>query len=87
MTMLQRTTNAAERVIARKNEEIKWLRSRIDDTIALIKRMNNESSCGEFNEIHLDDIIAKLITGTSCYENTRDSKELKNLNYLYSEEK
>lgn len=86
MTMLKKTIISAERIINNKNEEIKMLKSRIEDTIALIKLMNNESSCGEFNEIHLDDIIAKLITGTSCYENTRDSKELKNLNYLYSSE-
>ena len=84
---MNKTIMTAEDIIDNKNEEIKMLKSRIEDTIALIKLMNDESSCGEFNEIHLDDIIAKLMTGTSCYENKRDSKELKNLNYLYSEEK
>ena len=38
----------------------------------------------QFTEIHLDDIIAKLKTGTSCYENTRDAKELLDLKYLES---
>ena len=76
-----------EDIINNKNEEIKMLKSRIEDTIALIKLMNDESSCSEFSDIHLDDIIAKLTTGTSCYENTRDSKELLHLIYLDSEEK
>ena len=44
-------------IINNKNEEIKMLKSRIEDTIALIKRMNDESSCSEFNDIHLDDIL------------------------------
>lgn len=84
---MNKTIMTAEDIIDNKNEEIKMLKSRIEDTIALIKLMNDESSCGEFNEIHLDDIIAKLKTGTSCYENTRDSKELLNLIYSDSEEK
>jgi len=87
VTMLRRTTIAAENIINRQTEEIKMLKSRIEDTIALIKLMNKESTCGEFSDIHLDDIIAKLKTGTSCYENTRDSKELLHLIYLDSEEK
>lgn len=86
--MLRRTTIAAEDIINNKNEEIKMLKSRIEDTIALIKKMyNDESYCGLFNDMHLDDIIAKLMTGTSCYENTRDSKEMAHLIYLNSEEK
>jgi hypothetical protein len=84
---MNKTIMTAEDIIDSKNEEIKMLKSRIEDTIALIKLMNNESSCGEFNDVHLDDIIAKLTTGTSWYENTRDSKELLNLIYSDSEEK
>jgi hypothetical protein len=84
---MNKTIMTAEDIIDSKNEEIKMLKSRIEDTIALIKRMNKESSCGEFNDVHLDDIIAKLTTGTSWYENTRDSKELLNLIYSDSEEK
>lgn len=76
----------AEDIIHNKNEEINMLKSRIEDTIALIKLMYNESISGEFGVIHFDDIIAKLKTGTSCYENTRDSKELLHLKYLESEE-
>ena len=83
---MNKTIMTAEDIINNKNKEIKWLRSRIDDTIALIKLMNDESSCSEFSDIHLEDIIAKLKTGTSRYENTRDSKEWKTLNYLYSSE-
>ena len=74
----------AEDIIQNKNEEIKMLKSRIEDTIALIKLMYNESISGEFSVIHFDDIIAKLKTRTSCYENTRDAKELLDLKYLES---
>ena len=81
---MNKTIMTAEDIIHNKNEEIKMLKSRIEDTIALIKLMYNKSSSGEFSEIHLDDIIAKLKTGTSCYENTRDSKELLDLKYLES---
>ena len=81
---MNKTIMTAEDIIYNKNEEIKMLKSRIEDTIALIKLMYNKSSSGEFSEIHLDDIIAKLKTGTSCYENTRDAKELLDLKYLES---
>lgn len=84
---MNKTIMTAEDIIHNKNEEIKMLKSRIEDTIALIKLMYNESISGEFSVIHFDDIIAKLKTGTSCYENTRDSRELLDLKYLESEEK
>ena len=40
----------AEDIIHNKNEEIKMLKSRIEDTIALIKLMYNKSSSGEFRK-------------------------------------